>query len=346
MVICFSQVSFSNPRWNASIISRLLSLCILILSLLSLLQSNIVLAETQAQPVEFIHFLIPGGEGGGWDTTAREAGKALLASRLVHRVYFDNFIGAGGGRALMALVNHPEKHLNTWMIQSTPLILRHLTGTIPYSFRDIIPIGTLIAEYQAIVVPMNSRFHTIHDLISAIADSPVRNPILGGSSLGSLDHITLALIAQAGDLPISKLRYVPTDGGGDAIKKLNQGLGVALVSGIGEVTQAYRNQEIRILGVTSKKRLVTLPKVKTLSEQGLNVQFANWRGFFVSSQLSAEKVQSYKQLLSELNLSQEWATARKTHQWQQLFLQDDDLIDFLNQQELMMKKALSDLEIE
>lgn len=302
--------------------------------------------KTSKTEASLIHFLIPGSKGGGWDTTARETGKALLSSKQVGRVYFENFVGAGGGRALMDLVNNPDKHTNTLMVQSTPLLLRNLTGVIDLGYRDIIPISILIAEYQVLVVPIDSPFNTVADLVKAIANSPVRNPVLGGSSLGSLDHVTLALIAQAGQLPISKLRYVPTNGGGDAMSQLKRGIGVALVTGLGEALEEYSTNKIKILGITSRHRLESLPETPTFNEQGFNVEFANWRGFFASKFTHPDKIHAYKRILSELSRSDHWQEIRQIHQWEPLLVQGEALNLFLEAQETKMRQALSNLGIE
>ena len=49
-----------------------------------------------------IHFLIPGGAGGGWDATARGVGEALSKSDLVKRVSYQNMSGGGGGTGYRA----------------------------------------------------------------------------------------------------------------------------------------------------------------------------------------------------------------------------------------------------
>ena len=49
-----------------------------------------------ASDTKEIHFLIPGGAGGGWDGTARGVGKALLDSKLVEQTSFENMSGGGG----------------------------------------------------------------------------------------------------------------------------------------------------------------------------------------------------------------------------------------------------------
>ena len=55
------------------------------------------------QVVEKIHFLIPGGAGGGWDGTARGTGEALTKAGLVGSASYENMSGGGGGKAIADL---------------------------------------------------------------------------------------------------------------------------------------------------------------------------------------------------------------------------------------------------
>jgi len=50
--------------------------------------------------LDSIHFLIPGGAGGGWDGTARGTGEALTNAGLVGSASFENMSGGGGGKAI------------------------------------------------------------------------------------------------------------------------------------------------------------------------------------------------------------------------------------------------------
>lgn len=52
-----------------------------------------------AADIEKMHFLIPGGAGGGWDMTARGTGDVLVKSDIVENVSFQNLSGGGGGKA-------------------------------------------------------------------------------------------------------------------------------------------------------------------------------------------------------------------------------------------------------
>ncbi|WP_020408315.1 tripartite tricarboxylate transporter substrate-binding protein [Hahella ganghwensis] len=301
--------------------------------------------HAHAGKIGFIHFLIPSGEGGGWDTTAREVGKVLLSSRLIDQASYQNLVGAGGGRAIIDMVENAEQYQDTLMVQSTPLLLRKLTGTIKYGFRDIHPVSIMITEYQAIAVPSASNFHTASELLSSLREAPVTHPIIGGSSYGSLDHISIELIARSAGLPPGNIRYVSADGGGEAMHLLEQGYGTALIGGGGEMVQAYREGKVRILGITSPTRLPELPEIATFNEQGFDVELANWRGFFTSPTVPSEKLIQMKQLLKQLNQHHCWADIRKKHYWSENFLQGSKMVSFLEKQERQLKLALGQLRL-
>ncbi|MEE4188494.1 MAG: tripartite tricarboxylate transporter substrate binding protein, partial [Roseobacter sp.] len=75
------------------------------------------------QVVDSIHFLIPGGAGGGWDGTARGTGEALTAAGLVGTASYENMSGGGGGKAIGYLIENAESNYGTLMVNSTPIVI-------------------------------------------------------------------------------------------------------------------------------------------------------------------------------------------------------------------------------
>ena len=68
---------------------------------------------------ESIHFLVPGGAGGGWDSTARGVGMVLRQTGLIESASFENISGAGGGLAIARLIETAERRRNVLMVNST-----------------------------------------------------------------------------------------------------------------------------------------------------------------------------------------------------------------------------------
>ena len=90
------------------------------------------------QVVDSIHFLIPGGAGGGWDGTARGTGEALTNAGLVGTSSYENMSGGGGGKAIGYLIENAASNHGTLMVNSTPIVIRSLTGVFPHNFRCLL----------------------------------------------------------------------------------------------------------------------------------------------------------------------------------------------------------------
>ena len=115
-----------------------------------------------------------------------------------------------------------------------------------------------------------------------------------------------------------------------------------LSTGFSEALGLARQGEVRILAVTSEKRLAQAPDVPTLMELGYDVSFANWRGFFGAPNLPAEKADGYRAMLAKMYKTSEWEEIRTNRGWQNLYKPGDKFITFLEKQEKaigsMMKK--------
>ncbi len=289
-----------------------------------------------------VHFLIPGGAGGGWDGTARGVGKALVDSGILKHASFENMSGGGGGKALNHLISTAKRQQGTLMVNSTPIIIRSLQGVFPQSFRDTTPIAAVIADYAAFVVPKDSKYTSWKEVIADFKKNSSSVKIAGGSVKGSMDHLVPAMAVEAAGGDPLKLVYVPYDAGGKAMAGLLSGDTQVLSTGFGEALGLARQGEVRILAVTSEERLSQAPDVPTLMELGYDVSFANWRGFFGAPGLPAEKAEGYRTMLAKMYKTADWETIRTTRGWQDLYKPGEEFVKFLENQENalggMMKK--------
>ena len=120
--------------------------------------ASVVLSAGSLSAVEIkkIHFLIPGGAGGGWDGTARGTGEALTKAGLIDSATFENMSGGGGGKPIGYLIENSKSNHGTLMVNSTPIVIRSLTKVFPQNFRDLTLIAGTIGDYAALVVPAGS----------------------------------------------------------------------------------------------------------------------------------------------------------------------------------------------
>lgn len=286
-----------------------------------------------APDVEKIHFIIPGGAGGGWDGTARGVGKALQDSGLIGNASYENMSGGGGGKALNHLISTAKRQQDTMLVNSTPIIIRSLTGVFPQSFRDLTPIAAVIADYAAIVVPKDSKYQTIQQLLADFKANPKSVKIAGGSVKGGMDHLVPAMIVNAAGGDPLKLVYIPYDAGGKAMAGLLSGDTQALSTGFGEAVGLAKQGEVRILAVTSDERLPQAPNVPTVKEAGLDMTFANWRGFFGAPGLPEAKAQAFRDVLKKMYATDDWKKIRDQRGWQDLYKPGAEFTAFLEKME-------------
>lgn len=152
--------------------------------------------SAHAESPDDLHFIIPGGEGGGWDLTARTVGQTLQEAGIVSRVSYNNLSGNSGGIAMSRLVNGPNEHPNTLMVNSTPIIVRSLSNIFDHTYQDLTPVVSLIGDYGALVVANDSDHQSFEDLVTAFKTDPFHVKFGGGSARGDLDNIVVASILR------------------------------------------------------------------------------------------------------------------------------------------------------
>ena len=78
--------------------------------------SGAAFAGSHSGKIDSVHFLIPGGAGGGWDGTARGTGEALTNAGLVGTASYENMSGGGGGKAIGYLIENAASNEGTLMV--------------------------------------------------------------------------------------------------------------------------------------------------------------------------------------------------------------------------------------
>jgi putative tricarboxylic transport membrane protein len=319
---CCSDVAMRNA-------TRVIAACLLCLAAV-------------AAPTGNLHFVIPGGAGGGWDSTARGAGMVLRAAGLIESASFENISGAGGGKAIGTLIETAARRPNTLMVNSTPIIVRSLTKIFPFSFRDLTPVARVIGDYQVLAVRHGDDIRDFDSVLSRFRDNPRSVKIAGGSVRGDLDHLVPALAFRAAGEDPRLLAYVPYDAGGKAIAGFLTGEADLLSTGLSEAIEYHRSGHLRIIAVTAPQRIDGLEDVPTFVEQGVDFEFVNWRGFFAAPGIPAATADHYSTLLQEMANSPQWAELRQRNGWQDFYLPRIEFVRFLELQE----REIGDLMLE
>lgn len=289
--------------------------------------------------LDSIHFLIPGGAGGGWDGTARGTGEALTNAGIVGSASYENMSGGGGGKAIGYLIENAESNHGTLMVNSTPIVIRSLTGVFPHNFRDLTLVSGTIGDYAALVVGKDSPISSMDDLLAAYDADPSATAIGGGSVPGGMDHLVAAMVMEAAGKDALGVKYIPYDAGGKAMAALLSGEIAALSTGFSEAVDLANAGEVKIIGVTADQRVEAAPDAMTMKEQGIDTTFVNWRGFFAAPGLPGEKLVMYQSAIAKMYETPEWEEVRARNGWVNIHNSGDAFKAFLEGQE----KVIGDL---
>ena len=293
-----------------------------------------------AADIDKLHFLIPGGAGGGWDGTARGTGEALTKAGIVGKASYENMSGGGGGKAIGYLIENAASSHGTLMVNSTPIVIRSLVGKFPYNFRDLTMIAGTIGDYAALIVGKNSPIKSFKDLVAKYKADPRSVSVGGGSVPGGMDHLVAAMAFQAAGADPTKVKYIPYDAGG----KLNAAILAGEVdvgsTGFSEAVTLAKAGEMRVIAVTSDKRVDALPGAMTLKEQGYDASFVNWRGFFAAPGLPAGKADAYRAAIKKMYGTSEWEAVRARNGWVNIHNPGAKFESFLANQEKVIKDLM------
>jgi putative tricarboxylic transport membrane protein len=285
-----------------------------------------------------LNVLIPANPGGGWDQTGRAMEQALRAEKLVTGAIRLNNRGGAGGTIGLAEFAKSKGQGGSLMIMGLVMVGAIITNKSPVTLEATTPIARLTSEYEVIAVPAASKFKTLKELTDALKAEPGAVAIAGGSR-GGTDHILAALIAEAVGVPGAKVNYVAFAGGGEAVAALLGAQVAAGVSGYGEFQPHIDSGKLRALALSSPARLPGI-NVPTLKEQGINVEFGNWRGVVAPEGIGAADRKALLDTIDKLVKSAAWKEQLKTKNWDDAYLAGDPFAAFLKAENDRVNKVL------
>ena len=260
-----------------------------------------------------IKMMIPANPGGGWDATGRALGKALMDAQVADTVTYENKGGAAGALGLAQFVNASKGDPNAMMVMGAVMLGGLITGKPPVSLSSATPLARLTSEYNVFVLPADSPFKTMADVIAQLKKDP-GSIKWGGGSRGSTEHIAAAMIARDVGVDPARINYVAFRGGGEATAAILGGNVTIGGSGYSEFAEYIKAGKMKALAVTSGSRMKGV-NVPTLKEQGINVEIGNWRGVYGAPGITPAQRQALTDKLLKAVKSKAWAEALEKNNW-------------------------------
>jgi putative tricarboxylic transport membrane protein len=204
------------------------------------------------------------------------------------------------------------------------------------------PIARLIEDQEALIVPKDSPYQTVEDLVNAWKADPSSVTIGGGSSPGGPDHLFPMQLAKTVGIDPKDVKYIVYDGGGPLTsallgKKIDVG-----ASGPSEFEGQIEDGSLRVLAVSGEERLETVD-APTLKESGIDMTFVNWRGILAPPGISDESRDRLVAMFTEMHQTKGWKDAVKRNGWIDSFATGEEFKTFLLEQDKRVETTLKEL---
>ncbi|MDO5289291.1 MAG: tripartite tricarboxylate transporter substrate binding protein [Pseudomonadota bacterium] len=294
----------------------------------------------RAQAGAHLKIMIPANPGGGWDTTARTLGRALQEAKQAASVNYDNKGGASGALALAPFLSSAKGDANQMIMTGTTMVGGLIGSKSPLQLMSATPLARLTTEYAVYVLPANSPFKTMADVVTQLKKAP-GSVKWGGGSRGSTEHIAAAMLAREVGVDPAKINYVAFRGGGEATAAILGGNVTLGGSGYSEFAEYIHTGKMRAVAVTAPQRLPGIADVPTLKELGINVEIGNWRGIFGGVGITPAQRQALIQAIVAATQTPTWQDALKKYDWTPALLTGDEFSQFVQSQFTSLREIMS-----
>lgn len=301
-------------------------------------------APVGAQPAyQHLRIIAPAAPGGGWDQTARVMQQALQGGGIVRTASVENVPGAAGTIGLARFIGAERGRGDVVMVSGLIMLGAIVTHASPVTLREVTPIARLTGEYEVIVVPAASPFRSLQDLVRAFRERP-ESVSWGGGSAGGSDQILAGLVADAIGVSPRRVNYIAFSGGGEAMSAILGGQVSAGINGLAEFAPQIEAGTVRVLGISSAERLPGLD-APTLREQGVDVEFENWRSLVAPPGISSLDRQGIERATEAMVRSTQWREALERYRWIDRYLSGDAFADYVQSEETRVHEILFKLGI-
>ncbi|HEV8314989.1 MAG TPA: tripartite tricarboxylate transporter substrate-binding protein [Burkholderiaceae bacterium] len=269
-------------------------------------------SRLQAQALPQLRMFVPANPGGGWDSTGHALGHALVAAGQASDVTYENKGGKGGVIGLAQFVERHASDPSALMVGGYVMVGSIALNRPAVDLSKVTPIARLTSELLVLVVPAASRYRKVGDVLNDLKTKPAAVSV-GGGGAGGVDHMFAAMMVRAAGLDPTSLVYKPFSSGADVLAALAAGQLSAAVSGYGEFKDAIAAGTVRALGISSKRASYG---IASLTEQGVKVELANWRGVFAGAALSEPQAAALRDAVQRATLHASWKDALARNSWQ------------------------------
>jgi tripartite-type tricarboxylate transporter receptor subunit TctC len=285
-------------------------------------------AQTQKYPVKPIELVSPTSAGSGTDIYARALADIVQREKLMpHGFVVQNRVGGGS----LIAINHIQSK------RGDPYTMLAATGTVAImaaradvniGIENYTPLALFAVDPQAIMVNADTPYRTLKELAEAARKAPdtivcaITNPLgQGRMVIHALEKLT----------PGAKFKFVTFKGGGEAVLSVGGGHTHFTTENLSEGLALLEAKKLRVLAITSQKRMPQLPDLPTTAEAGYKIEAGTIRGFAFPAGVPKEAAMVMEGVLERAHKSQIWQEHAKKYYYESRYLASGPYTKFLHE---------------
>ena len=219
----------------------------------------------QSFPTKPIRFIIPTAAGGGSDQIVRFLGNRYTEA-WGQQIVADSQPGAGMVIGIDIAAKAAPDGYTLVLVNPSHAINATLMAKLPYDpVKDLVPISVVATQAFGMVVPNTLPVKSVKELIALVKSKP-REMSFASSGPGSASHLAAEMFVGMTGLEMAHIAYKGT---GPVMPDLISGRVHLYINPMLAIINQVNAGRLRLIAVTTAKRVVSQPDVPTIAEAGV-----------------------------------------------------------------------------